>query len=57
LEELVHPGSFLREDLRQPKGAPQIPPLRSFGAPAGMTKGKEVTFQQVGDWMDGVSSG
>jgi hypothetical protein len=39
-----------------PKGAPQIPPLRSYGAPVGMTKGRGVTLREVGDWMDGVKS-
>ena len=31
-------GSLLRGDLREPKGALQIPPLRF--APVGMTKGR-----------------
>ena len=32
-------GSLPRKDLREPQGALQIPPLRSCGAPVGMTRG------------------
>ena len=37
-----------------PQGAPQVPPLRSFGAPVGMTRGRAVTFRKACD-LDGQS--
>jgi hypothetical protein len=44
-------GSLPRRNLREPEGALQIPPLRSFGAPVGMTRGGQLLFGRVATWM------
>jgi hypothetical protein len=38
------------------EGKPQAP-LRSFGAPVGMTSGEGLLLGRVATWMDGVESG
>src|SRR5277367_1334716 len=35
----------------------QIPPLRSCGAPVGMTRGAQLLSEKMATWMDGVKSG
>jgi hypothetical protein len=56
-EEMVSTGSFPRKNLREPQGALQIPPLRSCGAPVGMTRRGRWLSGRMATWMDGVKSG
>ena len=49
------PGSLPRKDLRDPQGAPQIPPLRF--ASVGMTRGGPLLLARLATWMDGIRSG
>jgi hypothetical protein len=46
---------FLKIRLR--RGGLQIPPLRSCGAPVGMTRRRQLLSGRVAIWMDGIKSG
>jgi len=45
---------FPREDLREPEGALQIPPLRC--APVGMTRGERLRFGRLATWMERLTN-